>query len=77
MCDAQAAVQRVFVELFFQLCHFAHGSAQTNHLVVGNDSHTCRVVTTILEATQALYEGRNNVSFSDSANDSAHDLTIL
>ena len=74
---AQQASQRIRPNLVLELGHLADRLAQPDRLVAAENGDTGRIITTIFEAPETLNEYRDDVSFGNCADDSAHGKLLL
>ena len=63
--------------LVLELGHLADRLTQPDRLVAAKDGDAGRIITAIFEASQAFDEYRDDVSFGDCADDSAHKKLLL
>ena len=77
MGHADQAAQRIRFELLLELDDFAHRLGKPDRPVALQDCDTRRVVATILEAPETLDEYRDDVSFGDCTDYSAHKSCLL
>ena len=66
-----ASSGRVLVQSVLQFLHLAD-SAQAINTTTGLNGEPGRVIASVLEPTQAFHQDWNNISLSDSADDSTH-----
>ena len=76
MGNAQTTGQWLTGQSLFQLGHFAVAAHAFQGAVVGENSHTCAVVTTVFKTFQAFQQNGRDITFSDCANDSTHKVLL-
>jgi hypothetical protein len=72
MGHAQQAAQRVRPEFVLEFSDLADRLAEPDRLIAAEDGDAGRVVSTIFEAPETFYQYRDDVSFGNCTDDSAH-----
>ena len=74
--NTQAAGQGFTGQGLLQLGHFTVAAHALQGAIVGEDSHTCAVVTTVFKTFQAFQQNGRDITFSDCANDPTHKVLL-
>ena len=77
MCDTDSTADILVTAIFHQIVYLSFCLADIQVTIVINQCDTCRVVTTILQASQTFNQNRESVLLSNISYYSAHTISLV